>query len=145
MQLKKYTDYSLRVLIFTGMKRDEELASIREISDVFNISQHHLGKIVNHLNKLELVETIRGRNGGIRLAKPAEEINVGRLVRVLESDFNLLECFESGKSHCVIAPGCTLKHTLNKALNAFFQVLEQYTLKDMITNEEELKELMGIN
>lgn len=75
MNLKKYTDYALRVLLFTGMKSDEELASIKEISEVFNISQHHLGKIVFELNKMGL--TIRGRNGGIRLAKPAEDINVG--------------------------------------------------------------------
>ncbi|MFP3490078.1 Rrf2 family transcriptional regulator, partial [Staphylococcus sp. SIMBA_130] len=86
-------DYALRVLIYTGTKPNDELASIKEISEVFNISQHHLGKIVFELNKMGLLETIRGRNGGIRLAKPASEINVGLLVRSLESDFNLLECF----------------------------------------------------
>ncbi len=144
MNLKKYTDYALRVLLFTGMKSDEELASIKEISEVFNISQHHLGKIVFELNKMGLIETIRGRNGGIRLAKPAEEINVGLLVRELENDFILLECFDKGVNHCVISPGCTLKHVLNKALHAFFKVLEEYTIKDLIENEEELKALMGI-
>ncbi|OZU89493.1 Rrf2 family transcriptional regulator [Virgibacillus indicus] len=145
MNLKKYTDYALRVLIFTGMKSDEELASIKEISEVYNISPHHLGKIVFELNKLELIETIRGRNGGIRLAKPAEEINVGIVVRLLENDFVLLECFDKGANHCVISPGCTLKHALNKALHAFFQVLDEYTIKDLINNENELKELMGIS
>ncbi|WP_156289959.1 Rrf2 family transcriptional regulator [Oceanobacillus salinisoli] len=145
MQLKKYTDYALRVLIFSGMKPDGELASIKEISDVFNISQHHLGKIVYELNKLELIETIRGRNGGIRLAKPADEINIGMLVRILENDFNLLECFDKGTNHCVITPACTLKHALNKALHSFFKVLEEYTLKDLITNEEELRKLMGMS
>ncbi|RKQ32996.1 Rrf2 family transcriptional regulator [Oceanobacillus halophilus] len=144
MQLKKYTDYALRVLIFTGMKKDGELASIKEISETYHISQHHLGKIVYQLNKLELLETIRGRNGGIRLAKPANEINVGLVVRVLENDFHLLECFDKGTDHCVISPACTLKHVLNKALNAFFKVLEEYTLKDLIRNEEELLELMGM-
>lgn len=144
MQLKKYTDYGLRVLIITGMKAEGELTSIREISEVFNISQHHLGKIVFELSKLGLVETIRGRNGGIRLAKPAEEINVGLVVRRLENDFNVLECFDHGANHCVISPACTLKHALNKALHAFFQVLEQYTIRDLITNEEELRALMGM-
>ncbi|WP_373894484.1 RrF2 family transcriptional regulator [Virgibacillus natechei] len=144
MQLKKYTDYALRVLIFAGMKKDEELASIREISEVYNISQHHLGKIVFELNKMGLLETIRGRGGGIRLAKPASEINVGLVVRQLENDFNLLECFDKGTNHCVISPGCTLKHALNKALFAFFQVLDQYTIKDLVANEDELRELMGI-
>jgi len=144
MQLKKYTDYSLRVLIFTGMKQEGELASIKEISEVFNISSHHLGKIVHQLSRLELLESVRGRNGGIRLAKPPEEINVGKIVRLLESDFALLECFDQGVNHCVITPACTLKHALNKALHAFFQVLEEYTIQDLIANENELRELMGM-
>ena len=145
MQLKKYTDYALRVLIYTGTKPNDELASIKEISEVFNISQHHLGKIVFELNKMGLLETIRGRNGGIRLAKPASEINVGLLVRSLESDFNLLECFDKGTNHCVINPACTLKHALNKALHAFFKVLDEYTVQDLISNEEELRALMGMD
>ena len=145
MQLKKYTDYALRVLIYTGTKPNDELASIKEISEVFNISQHHLGKIVFDLNKMGLLETMRGRNGGIRLAKPASEINVGLLVRSLESDFNLLECFDKGTNHCVITPACTLKHALNKALHAFFKVLDEYTVQDLISNEEELRALMGMD
>ncbi|KKE77557.1 Rrf2 family transcriptional regulator [Oceanobacillus caeni] len=145
MQLKKYTDYSLRVLIFTGMKSGEELANIKEISQVFNISPNHLGKIVHQLNKLELLETIRGRNGGFRLAKPADEINIGLLVRALESESPLLECFDKGSNHCVITPACTLKHVLNRALHSFYKVLEGYTLQDLIQNEQELKELMGIS
>ncbi|MCM3739847.1 Rrf2 family transcriptional regulator [Oceanobacillus luteolus] len=145
MNLKKYTDYGLRVLLFAGLKSDGELASIKEISEVYDISTHHLGKIVHELNKLGLLETIRGRNGGIRLAKPPEEINVGLVVRQLEDDFALFECFDRGQNHCVISPGCTLKHVVNKALHAFFKVLDEYTLKDLIHNENELKELMGIN
>ncbi|MGJ9460264.1 Rrf2 family transcriptional regulator [Oceanobacillus sp. CF4.6] len=145
MQLKKYTDYALRILIYTGTKSNTELSSIKEISEVFNISQHHLGKIVFELNKMQLLETVRGRNGGIRLAKPAEEINVGLLVRSLESDFNLLECFDKETDHCVISPACTLKHTLNRALHAFFKVLEDYTIKDLIVNEQELRSLMGMD
>ena len=145
MQLKKYTDYALRVLIYTGTKPNDELASIKEISEVFNISQHHLGKIVFELNKMGLLETIRGRNGGIRLAKPASEINVGLLVRSLESDFNLLECFDKGTNNCVITPSCTLKQALNKALHAFFKVLDEYTVQDLISNEEELRALMGMD
>jgi Rrf2 family nitric oxide-sensitive transcriptional repressor len=144
MNLKKYTDFGLRVLLFTGMKEEDELASIKEISEVYNISQHHLGKVVHELNKLGLIETIRGRNGGIRLKKPAGEINVGLVIRQLENDFSMLECFTHGERHCVIEPGCTLKHAVNKALAAFFNVLDEYTLRDLIHNEEELKELMGI-
>ncbi|MBT2653139.1 MULTISPECIES: nitric oxide-sensing transcriptional repressor NsrR [Oceanobacillus] len=144
MNLKKYTDYALRVLIFTGLKSDQELANIKEIAEVYQISQEHLRKVVHELTKKELVVTIRGRNGGIKLAKPASEINIGHLIRQLENDFVLLECFDKGTNHCVISPGCTLKHVINKALVAFFKVLEEYTLEDLIKNEEELLALMGI-
>ena len=144
MQLKKYTDYSLRVLIFAGMKSNGELTSIKEISEVFSISENHLGKIVFELNKQGLIETIRGRYGGIRLAKNPEDINVGEIVRRLEQDFDLLECFNPQSNHCIISPACRLKHALHEALEAFFHVLDQYTLKDLIVNDNELLELMGL-
>jgi Rrf2 family nitric oxide-sensitive transcriptional repressor len=145
MNLKKYTDYALRVLIFTGMKHDGELASIKEISETFFISQNHLGKIVFELNKLGMVETVRGRNGGIRLAREPEEINVGEVVRIFEDDFNLLECFHKDTNHCIISPACKLKHTLNEELQAFFQVLDQYTIKDLLHNESYLLRLMNLD
>ncbi len=144
MQLKKYTDYSLRVLIFAGMKSNGELTSIKEISEIFSISENHLGKIVFELNKQGLIETIRGRYGGIRLAKNPEDINVGEIVRRLEQDFDLLECFNHQSNHCIISPACRLKHALHEALEAFFHVLDQYTLKDLIINDNELLELMGL-
>jgi len=144
MQLKKYTDYSLRVLIFAGMKSNGELTSIKEISEIFSISENHLGKIVFELNKQGLIETIRGRYGGIRLAKNPEDINVGEIVRHLEQDFDLLECFNHQSNHCIISPACRLKHALHEALEAFFHVLDQYTLKDPIVNDNELLELMGL-
>jgi len=144
MQLKKYTDYSLRVLIFAGMKSNGELTSIKEISEVFSISENHLGKIVFELNKQGLIETIRGRYGGIRLAKNPVDINVGEIVRRLEQDFDLLECFNHQSNHCIISPSCRLKHALHEALEAFFHVLDQYTLKDLIVNDNELLELMGL-
>ncbi len=145
MNLKKYTDYALRVLIVTAMKPDKGLTSIKEISETFNISSHHLGKIVFELNKLDYIETIRGRHGGIRLAKPAEEINVGEVVRQFEDDFILLECFNKEENHCVISPSCELKHVLYKALQAFFDVLDQYTIKDLVHNENDLLRLLKIN
>lgn len=144
MNLKKYTDYALRVLIFTATKRNGELASIKEISEAYHISSHHLGKIVFELNKLGLIETIRGRGGGIKLAKPSDEINVGMVVRKMEDDFVILECFDQGANHCVISPACKLKHVLNDALRAFLSVLDQYTLKDLVVNDDELRRLMGL-
>lgn len=144
LNLKKYTDYALRVLIYTAMKKDDELASIREISDVYHISDHHLRKIVNELAQLDLIETIRGRNGGIRLAKNPEEINVGYVVKKMEDDFHILECFNQGANHCIISPACNLKRILDKALKAFLDVLDEYTLDDLVINEDELLKLMGI-
>lgn len=144
MHLKKYTDYALRVLIYTASKNEGELSRKKEISEVFNISENHLGKIIHELNKLSLIETIRGRAGGIKLAKPPEEINVGEVVRAMEDDFHLLECFDGATNYCVITPACKLRGVLYEALQAFLKVLDAYTLKDLLANQEELKELMGI-
>lgn len=145
MNLKKYTDYALRVLIHAGLKRDGELVSIKEISEVFSISKEHLRKIVYELNQEGLIETVRGRNGGVRLAKAPEEINVGTVVRRFENDFALLECFDKGCAYCVISPACKLKHALHEALQAFLQVLDGYTVKDLLANDTELRRLMGID
>ena len=145
MQLKKYTDYALRVLIYTCTKDAENLASIKEISDTFAISQNHLGKVVFELNKKGYLETIRGRNGGIRLAKPPEEMNVGKIVRQFEDDFQVLECFDETRNQCVLMPACKLKHALNEAIQAFLHVLDDYTVKDLITNQGQLRKLMGID
>ncbi|MFG6118606.1 MULTISPECIES: Rrf2 family transcriptional regulator [Thalassobacillus] len=144
MRLKKYTDYALRVLIYTASKPEGELASIKEISKVFDISENHLSKIVHQLNKLDMLTTIRGRSGGIRLAKPPEEINVGDVVRKMEDDFILLECFDRGSDHCVITPACKLKHVLNDALEAFLNILDEYTLQDLLSNKSRLRQLMDI-
>lgn len=143
MQLKKYTDYALRVLIYAGTKSDQELVSIKEISEVYSISQHHLGKIVFELNKKGVIETFRGRNGGIKLAQAPKDINIGTIVRDLEQDSYLLECFDRERNQCILSPACKLKHALHEALEAFYSVLDKYTLKDLIVNEEELLELMG--
>src|SRR5699024_7772743 len=118
--------------IHAGMKRDGELVSIKEISEVFSISREHLRKIVYELNKEELIETVRGRNGGVRLSKAPEEINVGAVVRHFENDFALLECFDKGCHYCVISPACKLKHALHEALQAFIEVLDGYTVKDLL-------------
>ncbi|RDY71339.1 Rrf2 family transcriptional regulator [Halobacillus sp. SY10] len=144
MRLKKYTDYALRVLIFTASKRDGELANKKEISEVFHISENHLGKIIHELNKLELIETLRGRSGGIRLAKEPADINIGSVVRAMEDDFHLLECFDCATNYCVITPACKLKGVLHEALRAFLTVLDKYTLEDLLTNKQELRALMGL-
>ncbi|MGE6753419.1 RrF2 family transcriptional regulator [Rossellomorea sp. NPDC071047] len=134
MRLTLYTDYSLRVLIFLASKPKEELSNIKEIADAYSISKNHLMKVTYELGKNGLIETIRGRNGGIKLAQSPEDINIGKLVRTTEEDFHLVECFDAKNNSCVITPVCGLKHVLGKALNAYLSVLDEYTLADLIQN-----------
>jgi Rrf2 family transcriptional regulator, nitric oxide-sensitive transcriptional repressor len=133
MHITRYTDYSLRVLMYVALK-GETLSTIREIADSYAISKNHLMKVVHELNLKGYLETVRGKNGGIRLGRPAGEINIGRLVRDTEQDLALVECFESGNC-CVITPACGLKNVLAEALGAFFKVLDSYTLADLLPGE----------
>ncbi len=141
MQLTIYTDYTLRVLIYLGIQPEEKRSNIKEISNFYNISSNHLSKVVYELGKLGFIETIRGRNGGIRLAKSPEQINIGAVVRHTESPLNLVECFDPEKNTCKISPACKLKGVLNEALSAYLNILDSYTLKDLLVNEDELKNL----
>ncbi|MGG3915273.1 RrF2 family transcriptional regulator [Rossellomorea vietnamensis] len=134
MRLTLYTDYSLRVLIFLASKPKDELSNIKEIADAYSISKNHLMKVTYELGKMGMIETIRGRNGGIRLAQSPEDINIGKLVRATEEDFHLVECFDAENNSCIITPVCGLKHVLGKALNAYLSVLDEYTLSDLIQN-----------
>jgi Rrf2 family transcriptional regulator, nitric oxide-sensitive transcriptional repressor len=134
MRLTLYTDYSLRVLIFLASKPKDELSNIKEIADAYSISKNHLMKVTYELGKMGMIETIRGRNGGIKLAKSPEDINIGKLVRATEEDFHLVECFDAQNNSCIITPVCGLKHILGKALNAYLSVLDEYTLTDLIQN-----------
>lgn len=142
MRLTRFTDYSLRVLIFLGVKK-HGLSTIKEIADHYNISKNHLMKVVYELNRLGYIETIRGKNGGMRLHQDPETINLGTLVRRTENDLDLVECFSEG-NQCVITPACQLKHIIAEALNAFIGVLERYTLADLLANEAELGKLLNI-
>ncbi|SES15152.1 transcriptional regulator, BadM/Rrf2 family [Gracilibacillus ureilyticus] len=142
MRLKKYTDYALRVLIYTATKKEEK-ASIKEIADTFFISTEHVRKVVHQLSVNEYIETTRGRNGGITLAKQPGDINIGSVIRLMENDFYMLECFDGGHNQCVITSACKLRHVIGSAMQAFFQILDSYTLDDLIENKDELRELMG--
>lgn len=141
MHLTTYTDFSLRVLLYLGTLEDGEKTNIKEISQTFSISENHLSKIVYELGKLGLIETIRGRNGGIRLAKPPSEINIGWVVRQTEDNLSLVECFAGRENHCIVTPVCHLKHILHEALQAFLKALDSYTLADLLQNKNELKNL----
>ncbi|WP_096153258.1 MULTISPECIES: Rrf2 family transcriptional regulator [Bacillus] len=144
MRLTLYTDYSLRVLLYLAcIPKKEKLVQIKDIAESYNISKNHLMKVIYHLGKLGYIETIRGRGGGIRIAMEPSAINIGKLVRHTEEDFHIVDCF-GDHSVCAITPACTLKHVLHKALQAFIQVLDEYTLEDLMHNKEELASLLNV-
>jgi Rrf2 family nitric oxide-sensitive transcriptional repressor len=145
MRLTSYSDYSLRVLIFLASKENKRLTTIKEIAEAYNISKNHLMKIIYNLGKMGYIETVRGRNGGIRLAKSPSDINVGEIIRKTEEDFYIVECFEHHSNRCVITPVCSLKHIFNTALESFLQVLDRYSLEDIVNNNLMLKEYFASN
>ncbi|MBM7694092.1 Rrf2 family nitric oxide-sensitive transcriptional repressor [Peribacillus deserti] len=134
MRLTYYSDYSLRVLIYLASHDSEKLSNIKEIAEAYHISKNHLMKIIYNLGKMGYITTIRGRNGGIRLAKDPSDINIGTIVRKTEEDFYLVDCF-GPDSNCAITPVCSLKHILNAALESFLKVLDGYTLADIVQNK----------
>jgi Rrf2 family nitric oxide-sensitive transcriptional repressor len=143
MRLTTYTDYALRVLIYVGLK--SELATIPEISEAYGISRNHLVKVVHELGGRGYLQTFRGKHGGIRLAKPAVEINVGELVRELEDDMRLVQCFDPmSAGDCCIEPACVLRHILHGALEAFLQELDRYTLADLLVPDRRLMRLLTL-
>lgn len=131
MRLTLYTDYSLRVLMYLGLKR-EGLSTIAEISESYGISRNHLMKIVHQLGLLGYIETVRGKRGGICLAKAPEEINLGDVVRRTEEDMALVQCFDPAAERCRIESVCVLRSVLGEALGAFLTVLDGYTLADLL-------------
>ncbi|ALC80334.1 MULTISPECIES: RrF2 family transcriptional regulator [Bacillus] len=143
MRLTNYTDYSLRVLIYLSLQNGEKLSNIKDIADSYQISKNHLMKVTHELGKLGYIETIRGRNGGVRLAKHPREINIGEVVSKTEEDFHLVECFNKETSHCALTPSCKLRHALAEALQAFIDVLKKYTLEDLVHNRDDLRKLLG--
>ncbi len=142
MRLTVYTDYSLRTLIYLGAKKQDELTTIQEISDAYNISKNHLMKVTHQLGQLGYIETIRGRGGGIRLAKLPAHISIGEVVRQTEEDFHLVECFDPESNMCKIAPACQLKGVLAEALQAYLEVLDRYTVEDFLGNRDLLMQLL---
>lgn len=130
MRITRYTDYALRLLIYLAVDGDA-VASLAEIADRYAISRNHLAKVARELQQAGYIETVRGRNGGMRLARAPAAIVVGDVVRGMEPDMTLAECFRPA-SACVITPACGLKGVLGEALDAFLDVLDRYTLADLV-------------
>ncbi|HKK13593.1 MAG TPA: Rrf2 family transcriptional regulator [Gammaproteobacteria bacterium] len=142
MHLTRYTDYALRVLIYVGL-RDRQLATIKDVAEHYGISRNHLMKVVHRLGAQGFIETVRGKKGGFRLGRPAREICVGDVVRCTEEDFNIVQCFESGRDRCRIESACVLQEALHEALAAFLAVLDRYTLADLLANQGQLSALLA--
>ena len=142
MRLTRHTDNALRALIFLGINAEDEPARIADIARRMGMSQDHVAKVIARLAQLGYVETIRGRIGGVRLARPAVEINVGEVVRGTEDNLTLVECFDPATNQCPIAPACALAPALDEALTAFFAVLDRYTLGDLIAKPRSLTRLL---
>ncbi|AVI61540.1 Rrf2 family transcriptional regulator [Halomonas sp. GFAJ-1] len=143
MHLTRFTDYSIRVLIFLAAK-GEERSTIHEIAETFNISRNHLMKIVQALSQKQYVTAIRGKNGGLLLTRDPATIVLGELVREMEHDMALVECFHSDNA-CTITPACRLQSILKDALSAFLDELDSYTLADLLGNQQpQLAQLMRI-
>ncbi|SFU51598.1 RrF2 family transcriptional regulator [Halomonas korlensis] len=130
MHLTRFTDFSLRVLMYLAVK-GEQRSTIAEIAERFDISRNHLMKVVQDLNHHGYITSIRGKNGGLLLKRDPASISLGELVRTTERDLALVECF-GDDNECIITPACRLKPILAEALSAFLAVLDHYTLADLL-------------
>lgn len=130
MRLTSYTDYALRALMYLAANRDR-LVTIQDIADMHGIAKNHLTKIVHQLGLLGIVETVRGRHGGLRLKREPADINIGEVVRNTESDFYMAECFDRENNSCMFSSGCALKGVLGAATAAYLEVLDGATLESL--------------
>jgi len=142
MRLTVYTDYALRVLMYLAVN-DGARPTIAEIAASYGISRNHLMKVVYDLGVAGDIETVRGKGGGMRLARSPETIVLGEVVRRTEPDLDLVPCFDPANAVCAITPACRLRSALHQARAAFLQVLDSYTLADLVENRAALQPLLA--
>ena len=135
MRLTNFSDYALRLMMYAAARKDQ-LITIEETAALYGLSRAHLMKVANQLTRAGFLKAIRGRNGGLSLAKEPETIRLGDVVRSTEPDFALVECFESG-NQCLITPRCKLRGVLGEAMGAFMRTLDRYTLADLLLRPED--------
>jgi Rrf2 family transcriptional regulator, nitric oxide-sensitive transcriptional repressor len=141
MKLTTFTDYSLRVLIYLAAQPAER-ATIAQIATAFQVSEHHLVKVVHFLGKQGWLTNVRGKGGGLELGMPPEAMIVGRVVRETEGMDQIAECFGESDGDCAIAPHCRLRGVLGEASQAFYAVLDHYTLADLVDNRQQLAQIL---
>jgi Rrf2 family nitric oxide-sensitive transcriptional repressor len=143
MRLTYHTDYALRMLIHLEANRGRA-TRVADVADSYGLSRNHLLKVALRLGRLGYVTTLRGRAGGIALARDASDINLGAVVRQMEDDFAAVECLRQDGGLCVIAPACRLKGIVGRAIEAFLSVFDEYTLADITGNRAVLAQLLSL-
>jgi Rrf2 family nitric oxide-sensitive transcriptional repressor len=141
MKLTTFSDYTLRVLMFLALSR-ERLATIPEIAAAYDISENHLMKVVHQLARAGVIESVRGKGGGVRLAHAPEDIRLGAIVRASEGNAPIVECLSDDAATCRIAPACRLAAVLSRAFEALYASLDEYTLADLVHSPRGLKALL---
>jgi Rrf2 family nitric oxide-sensitive transcriptional repressor len=142
MRLSVQTDYALRTLMFLAARDGHH--SIAEIARAYDISRNHLMKVAQRLAAEGLVESVRGRSGGLKLARPAAALNVGAVVRIMEDTGSFVECFDAATNSCVVTPACGLRHVLASALEAFARHLDQFTIADLVPDIESYRRQLDL-
>ena len=141
MKLTAFSDYSLRVLMYLAVQPGRR-ATIAEIAAAFDISEHHLVKVVHFLAKSGRLTSTRGKGGGLELGAPPEALGVGEIVRDTEGRSVIVECFDPAHPNCSIAGACRLRGVFGEALRAFFAVLDRYTVADLVANDRQLARIL---
>lgn len=144
MRLTRQTNYAMRILMYCAANSGR-LSRIPEIASAYSVSELFLFKILQPLVEAGLVETVRGRNGGVRLGRPAEDISLFDVVRVTEENFAMAECFENDAAECPLIDACALNSALREALGAFFAVLERHSIADLVSARTDMRGLLGID
>jgi Rrf2 family iron-responsive transcriptional regulator len=144
MRLTRQTNYAMRILMYCAAN-DGRLSRIPEIASAYTVSELFLFKILQPLVEAGLIETVRGRNGGVRLGRPADTITLFDVVRVTEDSFTMAECFESDATECPLIDSCALNAALREALNAFFAVLARHSIADLVKDKTDVRALLGID
>lgn len=144
MRLTKQTNYAIRMMMYCAATERGRLSRVQEIARAYGVSELFLFKILQPLVEAGLMETVRGRKGGVRLAKDACDITLYDIVRVTEDGFAMAECFENDSADCPLIDSCSLNAALYEALNAFFAVLQAYTIADLVRNRPQMRSLLGL-